>query len=389
VAPGASTTFQPGSYAMLWKNSTSGYTAYLLTSLFSLENLGGAPSGYSDYRINDSGEVLLNYNFVYNSPELRMYRPVTNGIVQFSTAGYGAAEEDGFIEAKVNLLRADGNPGPVTVNFMSSDADAVAGVDYVAQNGSVTWNPGESGQKTIRITLLDDMLFAPYSYGLFNLTLTGVTGAQLGRWTNVTMDISEPYQTVSFTNQWISQYYGYAVQAGETNVIVTLARSGGADGKMVITSFKTADNTAFAGWNYVGVTNTTAVTWKSGEAGTTTYSVPLLKPPFPQPIISFSVFAQGYIDDPTNSVFNNATVYIVPSGQRPPTQFETSSPLVQNGTLSLRSFLSQGLTLVIEGSTNMVNWKTVVELKCTNGVVQFNPAILTNVPVQVYHGSIK
>jgi hypothetical protein len=44
---------------------------------------------------------------------------------------------------------------PVTVNFTTADGTAVAGTDYVAQSGTVTFQPGQT-QATITVTVLFD-----------------------------------------------------------------------------------------------------------------------------------------------------------------------------------------------------------------------------------------
>jgi hypothetical protein len=44
---------------------------------------------------------------------------------------------------------------PVTVNYAMADGTARAGTDYVAQNGTVTFQPGQT-QATIPVTVLFD-----------------------------------------------------------------------------------------------------------------------------------------------------------------------------------------------------------------------------------------
>jgi chitinase len=48
---------------------------------------------------------------------------------------------------------------PVTVHFATADGTAVAGKDYVAQSGTVTFAPGQT-QATINVTVLADPLAA-------------------------------------------------------------------------------------------------------------------------------------------------------------------------------------------------------------------------------------
>jgi hypothetical protein len=55
---------------------------------------------------------------------------------------------------------AKGVPRPVTVTFATADGTATAGSDYVAANGTVTFNPGETS-KTIDLTVNGDTTFEP------------------------------------------------------------------------------------------------------------------------------------------------------------------------------------------------------------------------------------
>lgn len=67
---------------------------------------------------------------------------------------------------------------PITVNFSTANGTAVAGVNYVAQSGSVTFNPGQtSKQITVQVLSgsLDDV------NRTFFLNLTGIQNATLSR----------------------------------------------------------------------------------------------------------------------------------------------------------------------------------------------------------------
>lgn len=46
----------------------------------------------------------------------------------------------------------------VTVQYATTDGTAVAGVDYIASEGVLTWSPGETGVKTVSIELLGDFV---------------------------------------------------------------------------------------------------------------------------------------------------------------------------------------------------------------------------------------
>jgi Calx-beta domain-containing protein/hemolysin type calcium-binding protein len=55
---------------------------------------------------------------------------------------------------------AKGVPRPVTVTYATADGTATAGSDYVAANGNLTFNPGET-TKTIAVTVNGDTTYEP------------------------------------------------------------------------------------------------------------------------------------------------------------------------------------------------------------------------------------
>jgi hypothetical protein len=67
---------------------------------------------------------------------------------------------------------------PITVSYATSDGTAVAGRDYLATSGTLTFNPGVTSE-TIRVPILDD---GAVQSGLsFNLTLSNPVAATLSR----------------------------------------------------------------------------------------------------------------------------------------------------------------------------------------------------------------
>jgi hypothetical protein len=66
----------------------------------------------------------------------------------------------------------------VTVNFATADGTATAGSDYVATNGSLTFNPGDT-TKTIPVTINGDVSFEPDE--TFTATLSNPTNATINK----------------------------------------------------------------------------------------------------------------------------------------------------------------------------------------------------------------
>jgi hypothetical protein len=77
--------------------------------------------------------------------------------------------------ATIYVSRFGGSSGQVTVQFATSNnGTAVAGSDYTATTGTVTWADGETGEKTFTIPLTNDT--APEGIESFNVTLSSPTG---------------------------------------------------------------------------------------------------------------------------------------------------------------------------------------------------------------------
>ncbi len=93
------------------------------------------------------------------------------GTLQFFSATFSAAENSG--SALITVNRIGSAVGTVTVNFSTSNGTAIAGSDYGATSGTLTFGPGVTSQ-SFAVPLLDDNI----SEGTesVNLTLSGPTG---------------------------------------------------------------------------------------------------------------------------------------------------------------------------------------------------------------------
>jgi hypothetical protein len=106
------------------------------------------------------------------------------GVVGFDRANYVVAENVGSAIVTVTLTAPA--PGPVTVNYATSNNSALAGSDYTAASGQLTFAAGQSKQ-TIMIPVLDDSV--PESNETFNITLNNPTGVTLGTQATATLTI--------------------------------------------------------------------------------------------------------------------------------------------------------------------------------------------------------
>src|SRR6185369_11252680 len=98
--------------------------------------------------------------------------PLPTG-VQFETDKFFASED--FQTLSIKVARTGDVSGTTSVNFATSDDTAIAGSDYTATSGTLTFAPGEPS-KNISIPIINDNLFENANE-TFNLTLSGPTGA--------------------------------------------------------------------------------------------------------------------------------------------------------------------------------------------------------------------
>jgi len=138
----------------------------------------------------------------------------------------------------------------VTVQFDTSDGDAVAGTDYVKANGTLTFGPGVLEQ-TIPITVIDDNEWGPDQHlyvRIFGAKLDdkdeGVTiGA--GNCKVVILNDDEP-GVLSFTSQTVT------AKSHAEQVTLTIQREHGNSGN-VLAFLKTMDGTAKAGQDFTAL----------------------------------------------------------------------------------------------------------------------------------------
>jgi uncharacterized protein YjdB len=96
------------------------------------------------------------------------------GTLQFSAASYSVNENQGV--AIITVMRTGGSDGAVSVNFTTSNGSAIAGSDYTAASGTLTFAAGET-LKTFTVAIIDDSTVEGNE--TINLTLSQPTGGAL------------------------------------------------------------------------------------------------------------------------------------------------------------------------------------------------------------------
>jgi len=91
------------------------------------------------------------------------------GTAQFGATTNVVAETAASITIPIN--RVGGSNGPLTATFNTADATALAGLDYTATNGVLTWLDGDVTGRSLTIPILNDGLAE--SNDSFSVALTG------------------------------------------------------------------------------------------------------------------------------------------------------------------------------------------------------------------------
>ncbi|HKS29654.1 MAG TPA: Calx-beta domain-containing protein [Pyrinomonadaceae bacterium] len=151
----------------------------------------------------------------------------------------------------ITVARYGDNSSQASVDYATSDGTAVAGTDYTAKSGTITFAPGES-TKTISISLLNDNVFEIAE--TFNVTLTNGVGAALAAPVTAVVSIVDddlkPSMIFSGGLSTITEPATGMVEV-KYNVQLTQATS-----QVVTVDYSTADGTALAGSDYVQTSGT-------------------------------------------------------------------------------------------------------------------------------------
>jgi plastocyanin len=76
------------------------------------------------------------------------------GTLRLSLASYSVAEGAG--SASIAVQRLDGSDGAVSIHYGASSGSAVAGQDFTAVSGTLTWGDGDSASKSFQVPITAD-----------------------------------------------------------------------------------------------------------------------------------------------------------------------------------------------------------------------------------------
>jgi hypothetical protein len=184
------------------------------------------------------------------------------GQVQFSAAAYSVKENAG--SATITVTRSGGAASAVSVDYATNDASAVAGTDYSATSGTLTFGAGVKSQ-TISVPILDNASVQGNRSLLLTLSNPG-GGAKLGPQVKATLTI------VDDETGFIFSAGAYSVKEGAGSALIKVMRTGPPKGTLTV-HYASGDGSAKAGVDYKAVTGT--LTFGAGII-TRSFAVPII-----------------------------------------------------------------------------------------------------------------
>lgn len=183
----------------------------------------------------------------------------------------------------VTVLREGDSSKSVSVSYATIDGSATAGLDYTAQQGTLSFGPGETS-KTVTIPLTNDGVDAAYWEG-FHFALTNPSrGTELG-------SKRDGYRVIGDSDgvhTWLNfKVAGVHVAEGSGSVSLEVTRGGSTTDTDVSISYDTFDGTAKAGQDYQKTSGT--LRFAPGILSRT-ITVPILNDALYDPDETFRVF---------------------------------------------------------------------------------------------------
>ena len=147
----------------------------------------------------------------------------------------------------------------ISLDYTTSDGTAVAGSDYVATEGTVTFAPGET-TKTIEVEIIGDTLDEVDE--AFTLALSSPTNVALATTeTTATITDNDEPPTVTIDNVTLTE-----LDTGSNSAVFTVSLDSPSSRRITV-DYSTSDGTAIAGEDYVASFGT--ITFESGEISKT------------------------------------------------------------------------------------------------------------------------
>ena len=188
------------------------------------------------------------------------------GSLALSGAAYAVSQDAGSVT--VTVSRKGGSYGAASVKYATRNGSAIAGTDYTAENGTLSWVDGGSSPHTFRIPISNAKPFAGKKS--FAITLSRASGSTLGATSIATVSITGDVSAATGNLQFAADNYAVAQSSGEATV--TVDRTGGSAGSISV-AYATSNGTAVAGTDFTATSGT--LDWADGNSSSRTVRIPV------------------------------------------------------------------------------------------------------------------
>ena len=186
--------------------------------------------------------------------------------MQLSASTYSVAQSAGSVT--IQVVRSSGSSGAASVSYATSDGTALAGTNYTAASGTLSWSSGDSAAKTFSVSLSA----TPFTGSkTLNVALSNASGADVGLPANAVITITGSGAAAAPGTVALSGSTMSAAQSAGS-VTLSVSRSGGSSGAASV-KYATSNGTAVSGTNYTAANGT--LNWAAGDAAAKTFSVTL------------------------------------------------------------------------------------------------------------------
>jgi hypothetical protein len=172
--------------------------------------------------------------------------PVHPGSLALRTTAVSAVESAGTVSVSVG--RTGGSDGAVAVSWQTVAGSAAAGVRYVAASGTLTWAAGDTADKTIVVSLIDDAVGDQGDQSFIIVLSTPQGGVTLGTATSAVVTVTDDdSQAIDLTGAVIhGAVTGTDVQVTAIGATVTTHSDGTFDATLTVTNNAAATATVTA-----------------------------------------------------------------------------------------------------------------------------------------------
>jgi hypothetical protein len=212
------------------------------------------------------------------------------GTLQLSSANYSVNEITGSVD--IVVTRSGGSDGAASVSYATSDGTAMAGSDYSAATGNLSWTDADASQRSIMIPILNDSDVEGDE--AFEIILSNVVGANSGVPSSATVaivddDVAPNPGALQFSRA------SYEVNESSGSVAVTVARVGGSSGMVTVDS-QTGDGSATGDVDFQRATST--LSWSDGDMAEKAINITILDDTNDEPDESLTLI----LSNPTGGV---------------------------------------------------------------------------------------